>query len=785
MLPLSAKMLGRYHLEAVLGSTGLATVYLARDTSTERQVALKVLRPYFADEPGLLQVLAIAIGQAARLAHPHILSTYGLETDGQRQWIVAEYAPHPSLAAWMERGLARDQVLVVLRQVAEALDYAHQQGVVHRDLRPSNIFFDPAEPRARLGDFGTAALVDSAPIALRESLATPLPSYSAPERLQNFPPDPRNDIYSLGVLAYHSLVGQLPYNALSPYTVLSLQLRSPPPNPTALDPTLPPPMDHAVLRALAPQPQQRQATCLKVVEELEDALGRPDPRIVAAEYLRSQRPETVPPQPQPTALFVPQESETTPTEQLVVCPYCGAGNSLGASRCGACWLTLKRGRRATPAQLQRLVADRLARIRLRRWMWMSVALGVLAVLALVTVYNSLRLSLPKPAPTTSLTALSGPGEWATLQRDIQHTGYSPEAAPLPKGIPRWRFEAGDTIAASPVVVAGTVYVASGRSRNTSFLTALDLDTGQVRWQLPLYSPADAPPTVAGDLLFIGLRDGRLLALDLSTGQERWAFKAQNLVLGAPVVNDGTLYLGAAEDYAYALDAATGKERWRYKVGNWVLASPAIGEGVVVFASLDGNLHVVGTGSGTHRFIYNAVYPIFSSPTIVGDRVFAADREGRIRALHLNERELPLEKAIIWWWRTFYVWGVAPTPPTSRGFIWRQPLSATVRGNMAAAQGRLFVGIQEKSYKGQLVALSQDTGGVLWRFPTDAPVGSSPAVVGDVVYFGDDSGRVYGVDAVTGARLWEFDTGDQVTGTPVMVGGVLLVSTSGGTLYAVE
>ena len=184
----SDRVLGKYEVLAHLGTTGLAAVYRARDASGNI-VALKVLHAYFSKEVQLVQRFVQAIEQVKRLQHPNIVAVHGVESEGETTALVMEYVPWPTLRARRERLLPVGETLTILRQVAAALDYAHQQGVVHRDLRPSNVFYDQETGQARVSDFGTISLVEGGHALMRTSVNTPNPGYAAPEQAHGSPHD--------------------------------------------------------------------------------------------------------------------------------------------------------------------------------------------------------------------------------------------------------------------------------------------------------------------------------------------------------------------------------------------------------------------------------------------------------------------------------------------------------------------------------------------------------------------------------------------------------------------
>src|SRR5678816_815021 len=221
---LNAAMSDRYRIERELGAGGMATVYLAEDLRHHRQVAVKVLRPELAASLGAERFLR-EIEIAARLHHPHILPLYDSGGAGDVLFYVMPLVEGQSLRDRLTKGgaLPIDEGVKVIREVADALVYSHQHGVVHRDIKPENILLTSGH--ALVTDFGVAKAVSEA-AGTAELTGTGVtlgtPAYMAPEQATADPTmDHRADIYALGAMAYEVLAGRAPFTAVS-YTHLTL-----------------------------------------------------------------------------------------------------------------------------------------------------------------------------------------------------------------------------------------------------------------------------------------------------------------------------------------------------------------------------------------------------------------------------------------------------------------------------------------------------------------------------------------------------------------------------------
>ena len=263
MVPLPAGALGdRYEIQRELGQGGMATVYLAHDKRHGRQVAVKLLRTDFCAEFGHGRFLR-EIQLAAGLTHPHIVPLYDSGETGGVPYYIMPYVEGESLRSYLERAgrLPVDDAVRLVREVADALDYAHRQGIVHRDIKPENVLLQ--DGHAVVADFGVAHAVNAA-VSERQTMAggtVGTPVYMAPEQAGGEPAvDGRADIYSLACVLYEALTGSPPLTAASPLAILARRLTETPPLLRSLDPQIPAVVEGAVARALSLDPADRFAT---------------------------------------------------------------------------------------------------------------------------------------------------------------------------------------------------------------------------------------------------------------------------------------------------------------------------------------------------------------------------------------------------------------------------------------------------------------------------------------------------------------------------------------------
>jgi eukaryotic-like serine/threonine-protein kinase len=264
-------LLDRYAIERELGSGGMAVVHLAEEKKHARKVAIKILRPEFTASVGAERFLR-EIGIAARLSHPHIVPLIDSgETEGQLYY-VSPYVPGGSLRDRLrrEKKLSLRDTQRITQQIATALDYAHRNGFVHRDVKPENILF--ADGHALLADFGIAhARRVAGGDAITESgLAVGTPAYMSPEQATAEEDlDGSSDIYSLACVVYEMLAGEPPFHGDSARAVMVRHVMETPRSVRALQPDVPPAVERALARALAKRPEERFASVLDFAAAIE------------------------------------------------------------------------------------------------------------------------------------------------------------------------------------------------------------------------------------------------------------------------------------------------------------------------------------------------------------------------------------------------------------------------------------------------------------------------------------------------------------------------------------
>ena len=264
----------RYRLERRLGVGGMATVQLAFDTRLERNVAVKLLAEHLAEDASFVSRFRREALAAARLVHPNIVQVFDFGSDSRsgRQFIVMEYVDGQSCAEILrDRGPLSPRTAVdILTQACRGLDYAHRNGVVHRDVKPGNLMRN-TDGVVKLADFGIAKAAEQSDITKVGSVLGTA-AYLSPEQTRGEPADASSDLYALGVVAYQLLSGRLPYESASLTELARLQEAGPPPRLDELSADVSPALADAVARALAPTRARRYLDAGEMEDALHDGL---------------------------------------------------------------------------------------------------------------------------------------------------------------------------------------------------------------------------------------------------------------------------------------------------------------------------------------------------------------------------------------------------------------------------------------------------------------------------------------------------------------------------------
>jgi serine/threonine-protein kinase len=263
----------RYLVEQKIGSGGMADVWLARDTELDREVAVKILHDRFAQDGEFVERFRREAQSAAGLQHPNVVSIFDRGAFDDTYFIAMEYVGGPQLKDLIRGGMGIQEAIDYTRQILNAARFAHRKGIVHRDLKPQNVLIDE-DGRARVADFGIARGESSDITATGSVMGTA--QYLSPEQAQGKDTTPRSDIYSVGVILYEALTGQVPFEGDSAVAVALKQVSEQPRRPSSINPKVPPALDAVVMRALAKDPEARFTDADAFLKALDAAERAPE-----------------------------------------------------------------------------------------------------------------------------------------------------------------------------------------------------------------------------------------------------------------------------------------------------------------------------------------------------------------------------------------------------------------------------------------------------------------------------------------------------------------------------
>ncbi|UCD23809.1 MAG: serine/threonine protein kinase, partial [Gemmatimonadota bacterium] len=248
-----------------LGQGGMGSVYRAHDRELDEEIAIKVLRPGLVSNPSLVDRFKTELRLTRRISHRNVVRTYDLgEYDGA-YFLTMEYVEGVTVRELVDKHgtVGVSSALAIAAQLADALAVAHEQGVIHRDIKPQNLLLDEAGI-LKVMDFGVARLAEHSDGVTETGMVVGTPAYMAPEQLLDEDVDARSDLYAAGVVLYECLTGRLPFEASSPVALIVKLLREEPPPLNSLRTGIPPAFSSLILRLLTKGPDERIGSAVEL-----------------------------------------------------------------------------------------------------------------------------------------------------------------------------------------------------------------------------------------------------------------------------------------------------------------------------------------------------------------------------------------------------------------------------------------------------------------------------------------------------------------------------------------
>ena len=264
---------GRYKIKSHLGTGGMATVYLAQDLILERLVAVKVLRFDFHTNQDAMRRFQREAQSATQLVHPNIVGVYDVGEEQGTHYIVMEYVKGTDLKEYIrQRGpLPPREAVRIMTQIVSAISVAHQNRIIHRDIKPQNILIDE-EGNVKITDFGIAIALSETSLTQTNTLLGSV-HYLSPEQARGGMATIRSDIYALGIVLYELLVGEVPFEGESAVSIALKHFQEPLPRISQMLPTVPQSLENVVLKATAKEPLNRYANCEEMLSDLQTSLS--------------------------------------------------------------------------------------------------------------------------------------------------------------------------------------------------------------------------------------------------------------------------------------------------------------------------------------------------------------------------------------------------------------------------------------------------------------------------------------------------------------------------------
>jgi outer membrane protein assembly factor BamB/tRNA A-37 threonylcarbamoyl transferase component Bud32 len=729
MEPLTAedpRMVGPYPLRARLGSGGMGRVYLGF-SHAGRAMAVKVIHPQLAQDWEFRERFRREVDTARKVSGLFTAPLVAADVDGDPPWLATAFVPGPSLGDVVSAHgpLPEPALWQLAGGLAEALSNIHASGVLHRDLKPTNVLLATDGPRVI--DFGVARTLDRA-VLTATGMVVGTPAFMSPEQANGLPAREASDIFSFGGVLAYAATGTPPFGDGIPAAVMYRIVHDRP----ALD-GMPRQFAELVAGCLAKSPGDRPEVSRLAETIMSRALRDPATSPASfwtdavAELIRAfqERLEVVTsldgkpcPTATPRAARKPKHAkrrgrgdEEYRREPVLAAlkapqpaPHAGAPDDSGGNR----------SRGLLPAGLLPPTMSRRALLGVT-----GVAAAALAAggWELSRSWNSTAIKRASAAAGTAARR-AGSLAWSfqtggQVEADLtvsngvvyasshDHKVYALRAS---DGARLWAYPTRGVIDGGAAVAYKMVFVGGRDTR----IYALNASNGALVWDFATGSPVASDPAVAAGVVYTGNDGGHVYALRATDGGMLWAFTANGVVESRLTVSGDAVYTSGGR-YMYALRARDGSMIWSFPANDAVLP-PVLADGVVFFGSLDGHVYAVRASDGARLWTYQAG-AILSNAIVAAGVVYVGGEDFNVYALAARDGAK----------------------------LWEFPATGSISG-LTAAGGVVYAGSADNN----LYALQARDGSKLWDFPAHGNVYSGPAAAGGMVYFGSDDHTVYAV-----------------------------------------
>src|SRR6266705_23561 len=622
--------LGNYRLLRFLGRGSFGDVYLGEHEHEHTMAAVKVVQARLTAED--LKEFINETSVTFRLKHPNIaqLLDFGVSADGT-PFLVMAYAANGTLRQRHLKGtrLPLEMIVSYVKQVAAALQYAHDKRLIHRDVKPENILLGPNN-EVWLSDFGIASVAHSSRSLNTERSGGTVP-YMAPEQIQG-KPRPASDQYALGIIAYEWLCGERPFTGTAIEIAMQHAL-TPPPSLRWKGPTISVEVGQVVMTALAKDPKQRFASVQSFATALEQARGAAQRPFSAGRLPVPVQPVSSQPPPPVVSQNLSALIPTLPPSQEVPIAHFSPTAFTPTGRPERDTLSSKPNSAPPPSRPTGLSRYKVVFL---------IVLVLLIVGSAGLLYNS--VSTYNTHVQATATALAPIRAYETFVAahgimfgvDATHTRSNPyehilspaTVSGLTQG---WTYPAVGSISTDPVVANGIIYFGS----LDKSLYALDARSHSIRWNFQTGGAVESTPAVVNGVVYVGSYDHSVYALDARTGHKLWSFATGDRIDSSPAATSGVVYVGSWDRSVYALDARTGRKLWSFATRDRIFSSPAVAGGVVYVGSYDKSLYALDARTGRKLWSFATGNSISSSPAVANGVVYVGSDDGRLYTFHLK------------------------------------------------------------------------------------------------------------------------------------------------------